>query len=63
MKHKTRLKRVEKEIKPAETLTAILPSWLQDDSYSEPVAKPGEKIIKPSGFMALQPDGSIKWQD
>ena len=61
MKHKTRLKRVEKAHKPAETLTAILPDWLQDDSYTEPVTT--GRVIVPSGYRALQPDGSIKWQD
>ena len=57
MKHKTRLKRVEKEIQPAETLTAILPDWLKDDSYTEPVTT--GRVIVPSGYLALDENGEV----
>ena len=58
------LKRRVTRLYPAnESLTALLPDWLQDDDYIAPVASPDEKIIVPSGFLAIQKDGTIKWQD
>ena len=64
MSLKDRMKRIERKHKPVNnTLQAILPEWLQPADYVAFVAGPGERIIKPSGYQALQPDGSIKWQD
>jgi len=62
MSHKDRMKRVEQAARPTENiLQAILPDWLQDDSYIEPVRE--HKVIVPRGYMALQPDGSVEWQE
>ena len=61
MSIKDRLKRAEKAVKPTEnTIQAFLPSYLQDDSYIEPVAN--GRVIKPSGYLALQPDGTVKFK-
>ncbi len=62
MSHKDRMKRVEQAARTTEnTLQAILPSWLQGSEYVEPVRQ--DKVIVPHGYMALQPDGSVKWQE
>jgi len=61
MSLKDRMKRIEKAHKPANNeLQALLPDWLQDDSYIEPVAT--GKVIVPHGYMALQPDGTVKFK-
>ena len=63
MNRKHRLKALEKKLNPAaKTIQAYLPDWLQDSNYKEPVANPGEKIIVPSGFLALDKDGSIYYE-
>ena len=64
MNRKHRLKALEKKMKPPVTgIQAFLPDWLQGDDYKEPVASPGERIIVPSGYLALQSDGTVKWHD
>ncbi|MFC1630712.1 hypothetical protein ACFL2N_02140 [Pseudomonadota bacterium] len=60
MSKKARLKAIETKNRPV-TLQAKLPTWLQDDSYTEPVAT--GKVITPSGYLTLQKDGSILWHD
>ena len=59
MSKKARLKAIESKNRPL-TLQAKLPTWLQDDSYTEPVAT--GRVIKPSGYLALQKDGSVKFE-
>ena len=54
-------RRVTRLYPSKEGIQAILPDWLQDDDYIAPVASPDEKIIVPSGYLALQEDGSVKW--
>ena len=64
MSIKDRMKRIERKHKPVNpTLSAILPDWLQPADYVEPVVSPGERVIVPKGYQALQPDGSVKWHD
>jgi hypothetical protein len=56
MSKKTRLKAIERKHRPV-TLQAILPSYLQDSSHTEPVAT--NKVIRPSGYLALDKNGEI----
>ena len=51
MNHKDRLKKLERKINGYDGLTALLPEWLYDGN--QPAARPGEKIIKPSGYLAF----------
>jgi hypothetical protein len=45
-----RLRAGEKRLSGDDTLTAILPDWLYDGN--QPAARPGEKIITPSNYLA-----------
>ena len=61
MSLKDRIKRIEKAHKPVNNeLQAFLPSYLQDDSYVEPEIT--GRVIVPRGYMALQPDGTVKFK-
>ena len=62
MNRNIRLKVLEKKMNPpAKTIQAFLPDWLQDADYVEP--EPTGKVIKPMGYLALQPDGTVKYKD
>ena len=61
---KKRVKALERKLNPQQAfIQAYLPDWLKPEDYVAPVATPGEKIIKPSGFLAIQPDGSVRWHE
>jgi hypothetical protein len=58
-----RLKLVEKKMQSPDRLVAILPDWLASALPSDAhPPKKGERVIKPSGFLAIQPDGSVKYE-
>lgn len=54
MSHKDRLKKLERKITGYDGLTALLPEWLYDGN--QPAARPGEKVIKPRGYLAHDPE-------
>ena len=60
--HKARLKLVERKLFDDDELQAVLPDWLADDYPTCHSGSTGERIIKPSGFLAIQPDGSVKYE-
>ena len=57
MRNKDRMKRIEKKIKPTETLTALLPEFLKSGSYTEPVTT--GRVIVPGGYLALDENGEV----
>jgi len=61
MNRNIRLKALEKKMNPPpNTIQAFLPDWLQEDDYVEP--KVTGKVIQPIGYLALQPDGTVKFK-
>ena len=65
MNRNIRLKALEKKMMPADTtIKAKLPEWLQPGDYVEPVFSGSlGRVIKPKGYLALQPDGTVRYQE
>ena len=61
MSQHRRLRAVEKKLcPPSIDIHALLLDWLQDENYVEPEFT--GKVIKPRGYLTMQPDGSVKYE-